>query len=43
MWLGLTGIEIAQALSDLCTFLLTIPFALLFIRELNGRISEQES
>ena len=43
MWLGLTGIEIAQALSDLCTFLLTIPFALLFIRELNGRISEQDS
>ena len=43
MWLGLTGIEIAQALSDLCTFLLTIPFALLFIRELNGRIAADDS
>ena len=43
MWLGLTGIEIAQALSDLCTFLLTIPFALLFIRELNGRIATDDS
>ena len=38
--LGLTGIEIAQALSDLCTFLLAIPFALLFLRELDGKISE---
>lgn len=43
MWLGLTGIEIAQAISDLCTFLLTIPFALLFIRELNGRIAADDS
>lgn len=42
MWLGLTGIELAQALSDLCTFLLTIPFALLFLKELDGKISETE-
>ena len=42
VWLGLTGIEIAQALSDLCTLLLTIPFALLFLRELDEKISETD-
>lgn len=42
MAFGLAGIEIAQALSDLCTFLLAIPFALLFLRELDGKISETE-
>lgn len=38
MLFGLTGIEIAQALADLCTLLLTIPFAVLFIRELDEKI-----
>ena len=42
VWLGLTGIEIAQALSDLCTLLLTIPFALLFLRELDEKTSETD-
>ena len=43
IWLELTGIEIAQALADLCTFLLSIPFAVLFIRELNDRIATADS
>ena len=43
IWLELTGIEIAQSLADLCTFLLSIPFAVLFIRELNDRIAAADS
>lgn len=43
VWFGLTGIEIAQPLSDLGTFLLCIPFALLLIRELNEKIRETET
>ena len=38
---NLTGVEIAQALSDFCTFLFTIPFFVKFLRELNKKNKEQ--
>ena len=37
----LLGIEMTQALSDFCTFLFTIPFYIIFVKELNKKISEQ--
>ena len=37
----LSGIEMTQALSDFCTFLFTIPFYIIFVKELNKKISEQ--
>lgn len=36
----LSGIEMTQALSDFCTFLFTIPFYIIFVKELNKKISE---
>ena len=33
-YLGLTGLEMAQMVSGICTFLLTIPIALSVMREL---------
>lgn len=33
---GLFGVQIAQALSDLCTFLVTIPYLFFFLRKLNA-------
>lgn len=38
---GLLGVQTAQALSDFCTFLVTVPFLLLFLRRL--RAWEQET
>lgn len=39
---GLRGIELTQALSDVCTFLITIPFFILFVKELNEKIKVQK-
>ena len=36
----LSGIEMTQALSDFCTFLFTIPFYIIFVKELNKKIRE---
>ena len=35
-WVGLRGVEMAQATADLLTFLLTIPFALWITRKLTN-------
>ena len=37
---GLYGLEITQAFSDMCTFLVAVPFIVVFTRELNRRIKE---
>lgn len=39
----LAGVELTQALSDFCTFLFTIPFFIIFVKELNKKIREQNS
>ena len=37
-WLfGMTGLEAAQAVADLCTFLTSLPFAVGIIRELGAK------
>ena len=38
----LAGIELAQALSDFCTFLITIPFFINFVKELNNKSKEMQ-
>ena len=38
----LTGVELTQALSDFCTFLFTIPFFIIFVKELNRKIKTEE-
>lgn len=40
---GLAGVELTQALSDFCTFLFTIPFFIIFVKELNKKIKEQNN
>lgn len=40
---NLAGVELTQALSDFCTFLFTIPFFIIFVKELNKKIKEQNS
>ena len=35
-WLGLQGVEMAQAAADLCTFILTLPFAIQVNRRLTS-------
>ena len=37
-FLGLTGLEMTQAVADICTFFMAIPFILHFFRKLNGEI-----
>lgn len=39
----LGGVEMTQALSDFCTFLFTIPFFIVFVKELNSKIKEYNS
>ena len=39
----LTGVELTQALSDFCTFLFTIPFFIVFVKELNRKIKTEEA
>lgn len=39
----LTGVELTQALSDFCTFLFTIPFFIIFVKELNRKIKTEEA
>ena len=39
----LTGVELTQALSDFCTFLFTIPFFIVFVKELNKKIKTEEA
>ena len=39
----LAGVELTQALSDFCTFLFTIPFFIIFVKELNKKIKEQNN
>jgi putative MATE family efflux protein len=36
-YLGLTGVEITQAIADVLTFLLSIPFAILFLRGIGDK------
>ena len=43
MVLNLAGVELTQALSDFCTFLFTIPFFIIFVKELNKKIKEQNN
>ena len=38
----LNGVEMTQALSDFCTFLFTIPFFIVFVKELNQKIKNTE-
>lgn len=40
---GLPGLEITQALSDICTFLVALPFIVLFTRELDRQIREENN
>lgn len=41
-YLGLQGVQMAQAAADLCTFILTLPFAVWILRKL-GRMEQQEA
>ena len=41
--INLNGIETTQALSDFCTFLFTIPFFIIFVKELNKKIKTENS
>lgn len=41
--IGLTGIELAQAAADVCTFILCVPFALYFLRTLPKEQCPQEA
>lgn len=38
----LTGVELVQAISDFCTFLITIPFYIWFVKDINKKIKENE-
>ena len=40
--IGLSGVELTQALADFCTFLFTIPFFVVFVKELNKKAKEQQ-
>ena len=40
-WLGIQGVEMAQAVADLFTFLLAIPFAFWITRKLTHKIKEE--
>ncbi|MCR5822395.1 MAG: MATE family efflux transporter [Bacteroidales bacterium] len=43
-FLGMTGVQISQSVADLCTFLLSIPYAIWILRKLkNMHISTQSS
>ena len=37
LWLGLEGVEMAQATADVCTFVLSMPFAVWITRKLSSR------
>ncbi len=39
----LSGVEMTQALSDFCTFLFTIPFFVIFVKDLNKKIKAQNN
>ena len=41
MVIELSGVELTQALSDFCTFLITIPYFIKFMKELKNKIKEQ--
>lgn len=38
---GITGVQIAQSLSDILTFLITIPFFVFFVKDLNRKIKSE--
>ncbi len=40
-FIGLTGVEYTQAISDILTCAVSVPFAVSFLREVNSRISEK--
>ena len=42
-YIGLLGVEYTQAISDILTCAVSVPFAVLFLREINGKIGEKAS
>jgi Na+-driven multidrug efflux pump len=40
--LGITGVQLAQPVADICTFILAVPFAVRFYRLLNEKEREYE-
>ena len=41
MWFELLGVELVQGLSDVLTCIFTIPFFIMFLKEINSKIAEE--